>query len=297
MHVSNIPSCSSHTKAITGAMVGLQIFARPRVSPAAKEEQTEKPSASAPRGQPPLTEVVVRVSTGRWAGDHKAVVLQKGRTQSTRKKLTATEELQQLQGMWELKDLVSKGSKERLPPDKAEAKIYVRGKRVEESTADGHRRFFNLVLAEKARDPTCTELASKGGCARGTKRPRQEDLDGDRRDQRHALPPLQGPHTLENVKNVRQKAAKAKGKGKQAGKMHVPGHWMLLHHTPKLLILRDGFSAEDPLWWHPEEQAAWSRGGHSEESLTVRWAVTKWRQFCVGASCWYSIACISICGS
>ncbi|CAE7603093.1 unnamed protein product [Symbiodinium natans] len=248
-------------------MVGLQIFARPRVpKPGIVNEETgsKRPASSAPS-----TEVVVRVSVGKWAGDHKAVVLQKGRPPQNQKKLSAAEELQQLQGVWDLAELTSKKTKEKPGADASVAKIYVRGKRVEESLADGRRRFFNLVLAEKARDPTCMEPEGLGdGRLKGTKRKQPDENEEQTMEKRHAKPPLKGPDTLENggPKNGR----KGKGKGKKT-KRHAAGHWLLLHHTPKLLILRDGVSAQEPYWWHPEEQASWSRGGDTQESLTIRY--------------------------
>ena len=243
-------------------MVGLQIFAKPRgpVASTAADDQQEKSgksSASVPsRRQPPRNEVIVRVSSGKWAGDHKAMILQRGRPPQNRKKLTAAEELQQLQGVWDLKEVMlsKKSNKTRDKPEDSAAKVYVRGKRVEESMADGSRRFFNLVLAEKACDPM-------------SRAKRKSPSENDE-PKLHSLPPLQGPEALPVPG---QKGQTAKGKGKKQSKQHCVGHWILLHHTPKLLILKDGVSAQEPYWWHPEEQAAWSRCGRAEESLTVQY--------------------------
>ena len=106
--------------------------------------------------------------------------------------------------------------------------IYVRGKRVEERRGK-ERRFFNLVLKSKARGP-------------------------EGKAKRHQLPPLKGP----KVKG------KAKGKGK--GPSNCVGHWILMHHTPKILMRE----RQCLLWWHPAEQVAWTRGGEVLETCRVR---------------------------
>ena len=98
--------------------------------------------------------------------------------------------------------------------------------------------FFNLVLAKKAVQPT--------GCK-----------------DRHDLPPLDGPKTL--PESVGQGKGRGKTKGKTKGSKgskgqqdHSVGHWILLHHTPKLLV--KPASKSSLLWWHPTEHLVWSRG-------------------------------------
>jgi len=74
------------------------------------------------------------------------------------------------------------------------------------------------------------------------------------KDTLRQLPPLEGPKVLPDAGN------KDKGKG-QKQKGHSVGHWILLHHTPKILVKPDCKSSL--LWWHPTEHAIWSRGWRS----------------------------------
>lgn len=108
--------------------------------------------------------------------------------------------------------------------------------------ADG-RLFFNLVLAKKAVGPQ----AAKD------------------KEPRHQLPPLDGPRTLPESmckgtgKDGKGNSKGKKGKGSKKGQRgHSVGHWMLLHHTPKLLV--KPCNSSKLLWWHPEEHIEWSRG-------------------------------------
>ena len=266
MHLGHPTSLRLGT--LEAAMVGLQIFARPRGLPqprGADAESDDKPSTSTTfRRNPRPTEVLVRVPQGKWTGDHRAVILQKGRPAQNRKALTASEELQQLQGAWDLNEVTKKGKQKRDDGKCCVAKVYVRGKRVEESLADGRRQFFNLVLAERAAETFQSDSPQRTSCAK-RKLPLHDD---DRKSKRHALPPLDGPQTLQSEG---QKGPKGKGKTVRQSRKHSAGHWVLLHHTPKLLILRDGISIEEPHWWHPEEQLSWGRCGHMEECMTVKY--------------------------
>ena len=102
------------------------------------------------------------------------------------------------------------------------------------------RTFFNLVLVK---------TASSGSSQTS-------------RDTLRQLPPLEGPKVLPDA--GKKGKGKAKGKGKikkgkgQKQKGHSVGHWILLHHTPKILVKPDCKSSL--LWWHPTEHAIWSRG-------------------------------------
>lgn len=105
------------------------------------------------------------------------------------------------------------------------------------------RTFFNLVLVK---------TASSG--------PSQTSKDTLRQ-----LPPLEGPKVLPDAGNKDKGKGKGKGKTKkgkgQKQKGHSVGHWILLHHTPKILVKPDCKSSL--LWWHPTEHAIWSRGWRS----------------------------------
>eukprot|EP00438_Fugacium_kawagutii_P015184 Skav227609 [mRNA] locus=scaffold1141:542010:542408:- [translate_table: standard] len=116
--------------------------------------------------------------------------------------------------------------------------------------ADG-RLFFNLVLATKAVGPQAAT---------------------DKAEPRHELPPLDGPRDLpestckgtgkgkDGKGNAKGTAKGKKGQkgSKKAKRGHSVGHWMLLHHTPKLLV--KPCNSSNFLWWHPEEHVEWSRG-------------------------------------
>lgn len=105
------------------------------------------------------------------------------------------------------------------------------------------RTFFNLVLVKTA----------SSGSSQTSK------------DTLRQLPPLEGPKVLPDAGNKDKGKGKGKGKTKkgkgQKQKGHSVGHWILLHHTPKILVKPDCKSSL--LWWHPTEHAIWSRGWRS----------------------------------
>lgn len=203
--------------------------------------------------------------------------------QETRQALTAEEELEELQGQWELQSVKAKGDKENKKRkrdrgdeggrEKCEkTQVFVRGKKVEEN--DGtKRRFFRLVLAKKAIGPVdgaggYRQVKSKGkGSGTGSLgSPSSSNVPN-----RHELPPLEGPKVLPEIfgksKGGRGKGSKG-SKGKNATRSYWVGHWMLLHHTPKILV-KDAKSG--PLWWHPAEQALWGRGGRATETCNIQY--------------------------
>ncbi|CAE8726814.1 unnamed protein product, partial [Polarella glacialis] len=198
----------------------------------------------------------------------------------------AAEELLRLQGEWRLLE----------PTTKVLTLLSVRGKRVEELHVDGSRRFFNLVLAAKALGPELgggplakvkkgllRELAQKGKgkgkgkstlhfLAKGGKGGEEPTLR-----RRHALPPSRGPAAVLG----KGRGGKGKDKGKSKGPVIPAGCWMLLHHTPKLLLwpkapgepsFQELRGFREPVWWHPAEQESWTRGGMALEILQVRYA-------------------------
>jgi len=112
--------------------------------------------------------------------------------------------------------------------------------------SDKKRMFFNLVLAKKA-------AQSRTGS-------NDKQVAPDPKVSRHELPPLDGPKTLpESICKGKGKGKTKKGKGfKKGQRVHSVGHWILLHHTPKLLVRPD--SKSSLLWWHPGEHSVWTRG-------------------------------------
>ena len=112
--------------------------------------------------------------------------------------------------------------------------------------SDKKRTFFNLVLAKKA-------AQSRAGS-------NDKQVAPDPKVSRHELPPLDGPKTLpESICKGKGKGKTKKGKGFKKGQpIHSVGHWILLHHTPKLLVRPD--SKSSLLWWHPGEHSVWTRG-------------------------------------
>eukprot|EP00931_Biecheleriopsis_adriatica_P080252 TRINITY_DN53607_c0_g1_i1.p1 TRINITY_DN53607_c0_g1~~TRINITY_DN53607_c0_g1_i1.p1 ORF type:complete len:329 (-),score=73.51 TRINITY_DN53607_c0_g1_i1:11-997(-) len=268
-------------------MVGLQIFAKPRrpvpdASSAAATHADTQAAGGACQGSSGKevvkqgSRVTVSFALGKWAGRHEVEVLSRTalRDGSARKTagLSAEQELLQLQGKWQTTPMAgSSGGGQSASPS---VSLFVRGKRVEESYADGSRQFFNLVLAEKAKGPETgaggvkVKNNGKGKAKEGGKSNGKGKSFGKQKGitlcKRHALPPLKGPAPG----NGKGKGGKGKRKGKEA--VNAVGHWVLLHHTPKLLLWRPTDGAE-PLWWHPKEQASWTRGGPVLEVLEIRY--------------------------
>ena len=246
-----------------------QIFAKPRAKPCRKDEPTESKSR---------TEFIVKVLSGKWAGPHQVELLSRQRVPESQRQdgqSTAAQELEQLQGEWEVIQCPQKGERED-GYSRPHVKIYVRGKRVEEHTADT-RMFFNLVLADKALGPE----AGVGGVRLGKGKAALP--------KRHELPPRSGPKWLPEGVDTGMKLAKgkagklgtAKGKGGKGGKgskgqrekaSPAAGHWILLHHTPKLLVHSGVAAVSQPIWWHPSECSVWARGGPALETCRIRYS-------------------------
>ncbi|CAK9113464.1 Integrase catalytic domain-containing protein, partial [Durusdinium trenchii] len=145
---------------------------------------------------------------GKWAGEHPVKLLCKAKAdQETRQALTAEEELEELQGQWELQSVKAKGDKENKKRkrdrgdeggrEKCEkTQVFVRGKKVEEN--DGtKRRFFRLVLAKKAIGPVdgaggYRQVKSKGKGGRATETCNIQYLSDGHREalERHENDPL-----------------------------------------------------------------------------------------------------------
>ena len=195
--------------------------------------------------------------------------MSKSRAQKQKNPLTAEEELQELQGQWDLVQTRAKSEKKRKrPTDQGSetTQIYVRGKKVEEKNGK-ERKFFRLVLAAKiAAKKAVTAL--EGSDSRQSKRTNSETEKGQSSlpEGRHDLPPIGGP-------KVSPEIFKGKGKGGKGSKKqnHWVGHWMLMHHTPKLLLKSSSQANSPILWWHPDEQVLWDRAGATLETCNVRY--------------------------
>ena len=113
----------------------------------------------------------------------------------------------------------------------------------------------------------CQGRVTRNGCSSTWCLPRRLFKAGldqmaakDPKVSRHELPPLDGPKALpESICKGKGKGKTKKGKGfKKGQRVHSVGHWILLHHTPKLLVRPD--SKSSLLWWHPGEHSVWTRG-------------------------------------
>lgn len=248
--------------------MGFQLFAKPR--PKAKVASSSVSAVRAEKTQPATagSAYILSIQSGKWAGSHPVELLSKERVaitsknaQRTQRTHTAEEELEELQGEWELQSVRSKNLKRKHGLDHSKepentVQVFVRGKRVEEKS-DKKRMFFNLVLAKKA-------AQSRTGS-------NDKQVAPDPKVSRHELPPLDGPKTLpESICKGKGKGKTKKGKGfKKGQRVHSVGHWILLHHTPKLLVRPD--SKSSLLWWHPGEHSVWTRGGAIVETCVVRY--------------------------
>lgn len=249
--------------------MGFQLFAKPR--PKAKVASSSVSAVRAGKTSPATSgsAYVLSIQSGKWAGSHQVELLSKERvaieskdTQRTQRTHTAEEELEELQGKWELQSVRSKNLKRKHAVDHSKetentVQVFVRGKRVEEKS-DKKRMFFNLVLAKKA-------VQSRTGSND------KQMAAKDPKVSRHELPPLDGPKALpESICKGKGKGKTKKGKGfKKGQRVHSVGHWILLHHTPKLLVRPD--SKSSLLWWHPGEHSVWTRGGAVVETCVVRY--------------------------